>query len=172
MPPTLVLTPELRAELKKPLGRLIRGRPDEVFEEVSKALGGRKLITVGDVVTHNALGHGLRPWTAIVDGRAMRKPFKGPPSSPGWKHIFRLVNQPGTISGDAWGVIGEAIRTGHSLVLVEGEEDLLTIVAVLCAPEGSVVLYGQPGEGAVLIEVNRAVKKAFRELVASMRPLE
>jgi len=57
-------------------------------------------------------------------------------------------------------------------VLVEGEEDLLTIVAVLCAPEGSVVLYGQPGEGAVLIEVNRAAKKAFRELVASMRPLE
>jgi len=172
LPPTLVLTPELRAELKRPLGRLIRGRPDEVFEKVSKALGGRKLITVGDVVTYNAIRHGLRPWAAIVDGRAMRKPFKGPPSSPGWKRIFRLVNQPGTISGDAWGVVGEAIRTGHSLVLVEGEEDLLAIVAVLCAPEGSVVLYGQPGEGAVLIEVNRAVKKAFRELVASMRPLE
>jgi len=171
LPGTLVLTPELRRKLKEPLGRLIKGSPDSVFEEVSKAAGGRRLITVGDVVTRNALKHGLKPWVAIVDGRAMRRPLPGRPEElGGWERVLRLVNHPGTISGDAWGVVGEAIRKGRSLVVVKGEEDLLTIVAVLCAPEGSVVLYGQPGEGVILIEVSRAVKKAFRALVASMRP--
>ena len=169
---TLALTPELRSRLKKPLGRLLKGEPDEVFEEVSRILGGRKLITVGDVVSKNALEHGLRPWVAVVDGRAMRRPLgRALRGDEGWGHVLRLSNQPGTISGEAWSTIGEAVRKGHSLVIVDGEEDLLALVAVLCAPEGSVVLYGQPGEGVVLIEVDRAVKKAFRDIVASMRPI-
>jgi len=170
--PILSLTPELRKKLKEPLGKLVKGRPDEVFREISKAIKGRKLITVGDVVTSNAIRHGLRPWMAIVDGRAMRKPLaEDPTSGLEWRRRFKLVNPPSTISEEAWGTVGEALRIGHSLVQVEGEEDLLTLVAVLCAPEGSVVLYGQPGEGVVLIEVDKAVKRAFRDLVASMRAI-
>jgi len=171
--PTLVLTPELRARLKRPLGKLFRGEPEEVFKRLSRALKGRKVITVGDVVSLNAIRSGLRPWAAIVDGRSMREPLPQHLASQVQAILprrLRLVNPPGTISENAWGVIGEAVREGEALVLVEGEEDLLTLVAVICAPEGSAVLYGQPGEGVVLVEVNEDTKKAFKELVASMRP--
>ena len=171
MSPKLVLTASLRARLKEPLGELLRGEPEEVFRRLKERLGGRKLITVGDVVTANALKFGLRPWAAIIDGRAMRKPLEEAlRARDTWGRVLRLVNQPGTISEEAWSVVGSAIRSGDTLVLVDGEEDLLTLVAVLCAPEGSAVIYGQPGEGVVLVEVSRAVKEAFRELVASMRP--
>jgi len=35
-----------------------------------------------------------------------------------------------------------------------------------------VVIYGQPGEGVVLVEVSSSTKKAFREIVSSMRQVE
>ena len=168
----LVLTPELRARLKRPLGELLRGEPDEVFAVLSERLRGRVVITVGDVVTSNALRHGLRPWAAIVDGRAMRRPVAGELPQAAWSKRLRVVNPPGTISEDAWSAVGMAVRGGDMLVLVEGEEDLLALVAVLCAPEGAVVLYGQPGEGVVLVEVDAAAKALCRELIASMKPAE
>ena len=170
MCPTLVLTPELRERLRRPLGKLIRGEPEQVFKCVSELLGDRKLITVGDVVTANALRAGLKPWAAVIDGRAMRKPAEASELARGpWSKRLRLVNHPGTISEDAWSTVGTAVREGDTLVLVEGEEDLLALVAVLCAPEGAVVLYGQPGEGVVLVEVNAMMKQICREIVASMK---
>ncbi len=39
--------------------------------------------------------------------------------------------------------------------MVDGEEDLAVLPCVLTAPPESVVLYGQPGEGVVLCEVDR-----------------
>jgi len=39
-------------------------------------------------------------------------------------------------------------------MVVEGEEDLLTLVVMVTAPLGSLVVYGQPNEGLVLVEVN------------------
>mgnify|MGYP000064708268 CR=1 FL=1 len=167
----LVLTPELRVRLKRPLGELLKGEPDEVFAVLSERLRGRLVITVGDVVTSNALKHGLRPWAAIVDGKAMRRPVAEELPLASWSKRLRVMNPPSTISEDAWSAVGMAVREGDTLVLVEGEEDLLALVAILCAPEGAVVLYGQPGEGVVLVEVNAAAKALCRELITSMRPV-
>jgi uncharacterized protein (UPF0218 family) len=41
-------------------------------------------------------------------------------------------------------------------VVVDGEEDLLVLVAVLYAPVGGLVVYGQPGEGVVVVRVTDA----------------
>ena len=41
-------------------------------------------------------------------------------------------------------------------VVVDGEEDLLVLVAVLYAPVGGLVVYGQPGEGVVVVRVTEA----------------
>ena len=54
-------------------------------------------------------------------------------------------------------------------VLVEGEEDLLTLAAVLCAPLGSLVVYGQPREGIVVIKVTELMKETVRGLVEAMK---
>ena len=56
-------------------------------------------------------------------------------------------------------------------MLVEGEEDLLTLVAVLKAPENSLVVYGQPHEGVVAVKVDKAIKEGIRKIIAAMKPL-
>jgi uncharacterized protein (UPF0218 family) len=51
-----------------------------------------------------------------------------------------------------------------SLIMVEGEEDLLGFPAMLLAPIGSVLLYGQPGVGIVWSPVdsdNKALAKSY-----------
>ena len=50
------------------------------------------------------------------------------------KHILRTINPAGMIDTDAWKMVDEAVRIGDSLVVVDGEEDLLTLVAILASP--------------------------------------
>jgi uncharacterized protein (UPF0218 family) len=52
---------------------------------------------------------------------------------------------------------------------VEGEEDLLTLVAMAVAPLGSFVIYGQPGEGLVVVEVDDAAKNRAWCFLEGMR---
>ncbi len=50
-------------------------------------------------------------------------------------------------------------KNEHTHIVVEGEEDLLVLIAVLYAPENSFVVYGQPYSGIVVVKVS-AEKKA------------
>ena len=54
------------------------------------------------------------------------------------------------------------------MVLIDGEEDLLTIPAVIEAPLGAVVFYGQPFEGVVAVKVDERSKASARETVQRM----
>jgi hypothetical protein len=56
-------------------------------------------------------------------------------------------------------------------VVVDGEEDLLTLVAVLHAPEKSLVVYGQPQEGIVVVRVTKQKKEMIRRIVEAMEML-
>jgi uncharacterized protein (UPF0218 family) len=55
---------------------------------------------------------------------------------------------------------------------VDGEEDLMGFPAVLLAPNGSTVLYGQPDVGIVWIPVNDQTKKITRDLLEEMPIIE
>lgn len=83
--------------------------------------------------------------------------------------VFRTHNEAGMINLLAWNAIAEAIEKGDSAVLVDGEEDLLTLVAVIAAPQGSLVVYGQPGEGIVLVRVTEGKKGEIEALIDGMR---
>ena len=52
---------------------------------------------------------------------------------------------------------------------VDGEEDLLALPAVLSSPEKSIVVYGQPGEGIVLVRVSAQSKKQVSKFVEQMQ---
>ncbi|MEM2320309.1 MAG: GTP-dependent dephospho-CoA kinase family protein [Candidatus Bathyarchaeia archaeon] len=164
---TYILTPDLRDELKKPLGLLIRGNIKEVTEAIGRIINDykpSKVITVGDIISKSLLERGLRVDVFIIDNRSMRKPIER--MNYRANKILNLSNPAGMITRDSWLVIGEAISSdGPVEVLVEGEEDLLTIVAVLLAPEGSMVVYGQPNEGAVVISVNKESKEKMHKIV-------
>jgi len=170
----LILTPELRRKLKEPLGILIEGSFEETSREISRIVRRKKpvkLIAVGDQVSKNMLEHGIPLDVSIIDQRIMRKVtslvnFKA-------ENVFRTRNPAGTITDESWKTVEKAINSpGKSKVIVDGEEDLLTLIAVLSAPNGSIVIYGQPKRGVVIIEVNEEIKQRFKEIIKKMKRWE
>ncbi|ACJ17402.1 hypothetical protein, conserved [Thermococcus onnurineus NA1] len=165
------LTPELRKELKDPLGKLIRGEIPKPYlmirEELERA---RHVVTVGDVVTENVLRLGIKPSLAIYDHKTKRQEYS--PDIESDAVIMTVQNPPGTITKALLNAIkkgfGLAERGRKVYIKVCGEEDLAAIPAVLYAPEGSVVLYGQPDEGVVLIKVTPECKLKCGRLMSKM----
>ncbi|WP_297495262.1 GTP-dependent dephospho-CoA kinase [Thermococcus sp.] len=164
------LTKELRRELKKPLGELIRGPIPEPYFRIKNELRGKTIVTVGDVVTENVLKLGLSPSLALYDLKTKRAEYSPDINA---KAVFMTVsNPPGTITKALLDAIRKAFRLverGRPVhILVSGEEDLGAIPAVLYAPYGSVVLYGQPDEGVVLIKVTPECKRRCAEILSKM----
>ncbi len=57
-------------------------------------------------------------------------------------------------------------------ILVAGEEDLLTLAAVWLAPLGSLVVYGQPHQGVVTVEVTAQKKREAEKIFGLMEKVE
>ncbi len=165
-----VLTPELRNELKAPLGPLLKGSITETTKRLRELVKNEKpamLIAVGDVVTGSLTDKGIVVDVAIMDNKIMRKPIA--PIDFEARSTFRVSNPAGTISDESWEIVRKAIESKRPVkVVVDGEEDLLTLVAASVAPEGSIVVYGQPNEGMVTIKVTDDAKKRVLELIERM----
>ncbi len=69
------------------------------------------------------------------------------------------------ITSDLIAGLDEAVSDPPALVFVDGEEDLAVIPLVLASPDGSIILYGQPGEGVVLREVDESARREARVLL-------
>jgi uncharacterized protein (UPF0218 family) len=165
----LVLTEELRSSLKHPLGKLLPGSGPEIYEEVVTAISFRKppsVIFVGDAVARNAVTKGIRRDVVIIDNKEKRIQTK--PLDTSAKRTFRVRNEPGSIGSQAWAAVEEAIESGDAIVIIDGEEDLLTLVAMAVAPLGSFVIYGQPGEGVVIVEIDDSARKRACAMLESM----
>jgi len=165
-----LLTPTLRKKLKSPLGLLIQGTPDETMKKLGELMEREKpskIISVGDIVSESMAKHGISPHVMIVDNRVMREPIA--PIFLEADQTLHLKNPPGTLTDQAWSIIQEALRQAQpTKVVVDGEEDLLTLVAVLCAPENSLVVYGQPHEGIVVMRVTEQTKRTMQRIVEAM----
>ncbi|WP_297089749.1 GTP-dependent dephospho-CoA kinase [Thermococcus sp.] len=166
-----VLTPELRRELKAPLGELVEGEIPEPYRMIRGELEkARHVVTVGDVVTENVLRLGIKPSVAIYDHKTKRREYN--PDIETGAVVMTVQNPAGTITK----ALLNAIRKGFGLaergrrvyIKVCGEEDLAAIPAVLYAPYGSIVLYGQPDEGVVLIRVTPECKLKCGKLMSKM----
>ncbi len=166
------LTPALRKELRRPLGLLIRGSFDETMKKLKRLVSKEKppwIISVGDVVSENMIKHGIHPHVWVVDHKVMRK-FVTPLFIEG-EQVLHVKNPSGALTEDAWFVMREALKTRRrTKILVDGEEDLFTMVAVLCAPQNSLVVYGQPEEGIVVVKVTEEKREKVRLVVEAMNP--
>lgn len=136
-----------RKEFRDPFGPLF---PD--IATAKDVFAGCMIIAVGDVVTHNLVDAGILPDLAVIDGSTMREPCDRVLDIP--VPEVRVSNPPGMVTGALIRAIGDAMHAGPSLIRVDGEEDLAVIPAVMAAPDGACVLYGQPGEGVVVITVD------------------
>lgn len=112
--------------------------------------------------------YGLSPNILIIDNKTMRKPIQ--PIEAPTNHILYVKNPPGSITEEAWITFQNALKKeGLTKIIIDGEEDLLTIVAVLSAPTNSFVIYGQPSVGIVVIKVNNENRQKMQKIVDSMK---
>jgi len=162
------ITPELRVKLKEPFGTLIKGSFDQTMAKMCeiKTQNPSKIIAVGDTVTKNMHDYKVPPDVVIIDNQCMRKKFQ--PTKYTSRAIY-VKNPQGTITREAIEAIKEALKSSEPIqIVVDGEEDLLTLVAVLYAPENAVVVYGQPYEGIVLVKVSPEKKAEASEFLKAM----
>lgn len=79
---------------------------------------------------------------------------------------MHCVNPAGSISRNAVSIISDAIdKKIMTHIIVEGEEDLLALPVFALSPEGTIVFYGQPFEGLVVVHVDKKIKKIADELM-------
>lgn len=170
---TLTLKPELRRELKNPLGRLIKGTPKQTMKQLNKLIQKNKppyVISVGDVVSQNILKAGIQPHILIVDGRVMREQTQEI-NAPDRRRI-NVKNPAGAIAPQTWNIVDHTLKQKTpTIIAVEGEEDMLTLVAVMKAPLNSLVVYGQPNEGVVAVKVDKTAKHKVNLIIEAMEPV-
>lgn len=160
----LRLPPHLRKKLKKPFGNLVSSVDElDIESEI--------IVSVGDKITENLLKAGIEPKVCVYDGKIMRKPVHIPDVIKNFdREEIRIKNPAGSLTKEAFTAIGDALKSKSATkIRVDGEEDLIALIAINLAPEGSVVLYGQPGEGVVVVEVDERKKAYIRDILEGMR---
>lgn len=148
-----------RSFFKAPFGVLFFS-----IDEGIPALAGKRVYSVGDVVTARLIDRNIMPDVAIIDGHSMRTPCNRSPAV--FPRCIRVKNPPGTITDELIEALDLALADPPTLIYVDGEEDLAVIPLVIAADEGGVVLYGQPGEGVVFREVDDTAKQKAKEMLA------
>lgn len=165
-----LLTDELRNEMKKPQGLLIEGSSKKTMEILKELIDKEKpsaIISVGDIVSLHMIKHGIDLNVIIVDNKTMRKPIQPIPVDA--DQTLYAKNPPGAITDEAWAAIKSAIaQKGRTKVIVDGEEDLLTVVTVLSAPDDALVIYGQPHKGIVVVKVTKETREKMHRIVDAM----
>jgi len=164
MSEALVSLPEgMRDELKDPLGDVL----PEVDE--NRLAGPGRIVAVGDMVTYHLLEAGITPDVAVVDGRTKREEVDEEVVER-WSEmgvVAHVDNPAGTVTHELVEGLREAFAEG-GLVEVDGEEDLGVLPAVALADDGDTVLYGQPREGMVYVEVDDEKRGYVLELLRRM----
>jgi uncharacterized protein (UPF0218 family) len=116
----------------------------------------RRITAVGDVVSRETLVAGITVNLRIVDNISMRRPTAA--FNLKVNRTYRVKNPAGVITLEAWETIKQAMKDNEALIVVEGEEDLLALPCIVESPANSLVLYGQPSKGLVVVDTNPRVK--------------
>jgi hypothetical protein len=169
----LLLPDELRSSLKEPLGRLYKGNGQECVKAMEKELlSAKKVAAIGDMTAFYLLKASIVPDLLVVDNKTKRMPVSDDVidmlDHESYKTI-KVQNPAATLSKELIDLISESLHgTTHVKIVVEGEEDLATLPAILYAPMRSVVVYGQPNEGSVLVDVTPERKLHVEEFMKRM----
>ena len=159
---------DLRDQLKNPLGNLIKDNDIDKENIIKEISAESVLITVGDRTTENMLQLGLKPQIQIIDGLEKRNQ-RVVPTDDAVNTNLSCRNPPGEITEESMQVIQKAFSSKPPVrITVDGEEDLLVLPVCMSAPENSVVMYGQPNEGLVLVHVTPEIQAKVQKILDSM----
>lgn len=155
----------LRGELSsKSFGLMLSGDLEKNVRsvlEIVKSIRPPKVIIVGDFTLKAFMGSGFRPDLGIFDrktGRTTSDFLAG--------DVSETTNPPGRITDEAVSKIRELLSSDEpALLFVDGEEDLLSLPSVLCSPEGSLVIYGIPSEGMMVVTADKKSKEKIKRIM-------
>ena len=191
LPVDLRLPKSLIQDLQNPLGHFFKSAvntispENQVIEFLHKNNKDHNLvIVVGDYVSKSLIENNFLPNVLIIDNYTQRTK-KSTFTLPDNHKLVQAENIPGEINKQAWIVIKNEFKNLEKkpiiitdkpmsvvVILIKGEEDLLTLPVILEAPIGAYVLYGQPpmvgdgSSGIVLIEVTLELKKTIEQLLS------
>ena len=170
------LPDDLRDQLKKPLGDLFSNDNPHLATLIKKISAESILITVGDRTTENMLQLGLKPQIQIIDGLEKRNQ-RIVPADDTINTNLSCRNPPGEITEESIQVIQKAFlvisdnrfhQEPPVRITVNGEEDLLVLPVCMYAPENSVVMYGQPNEGLVIVTITPEIRAKVQKILDAM----
>ena len=161
------LPDSLRDQFKTPLGVLLPIGEDNK-ENIQKYLSKNSyVVTVGDKTTEKMINFGLIPSLQIIDGFEKRQKRDLPKL--GSATELKIDNPATEITVESVEMIKKAFSmTSPVRITVFGEEDLLVLPVCIHAPDNSIVLYGQPNEGLVLVEITTEIRNKAQTLLDLM----
>ena len=162
------LPPLLRDQLKTPLGILLPEK-DVTKENILKHISDNSyVITVGDRTTEKMIDFELIPSLQIIDSQEKRVK-RDPPKNTAIVTDLICNNPAAEITTQSMEIIKKAFSSETPVrITVNGEEDLLVIPVCIYAPKNSVVLYGQPNEGLVIVQITSEIRNKTQRLLDSM----
>ena len=126
------------------------------------------IITVGDRTTEKMIEYGLIPSLQIIDNLEKREKKESPKLTSNTIELS-VDNPAAEITLQSIDVIKKAFTMQPPIRLcVNGEEDLLVLPVCIHAPENSIVLYGQPNEGLVLVKITPEIRNKAQSLLDLM----
>ena len=155
--------------LKKPVGILLKNEQVNLHY-LSQYINSELIISVGDATTDKLLELGVVPAIQIVDGRERRIERDFPLEN--YFKIIKCSNPAGTISTEAVNAFRKALTSKKPIrIVVNGEEYLIGIVVLALAPDNSVMFYGQPLEGLVIVKINSEARSKLKEVINKITSL-
>ena len=162
------LPDSLRDQLKIPLGVLLPIGQDNKANIQKYLSDDSYIITVGDRTTEKMIDFDLIPSLQIIDG--LEKRIKRDILKLGSAFELKIDNPAAEITLESIEVIKKAFSLNPPIRLtVNGEEDLLVLPVCIHAPDNSVILYGQPNKGLVLVQITTEIRNKAQALLDLMK---
>ena len=149
-----------------------------IDEWMKLSMKNKVIVSVGDVVTSSIVSNNLKPYLSIIDMRTRRNDISSeiPKVLLEQCSVQKTVNPPGKISMDAVNtlcrLLEEVDLSKCHVVIVDGEEDMLALPALSCAPNGSVVVYGVPGVGIAVFHIDDSIRYLASNRLLYLEPVE
>lgn len=169
---------KLRLQLKSPLGELI---PDRLVTKAailsripSKPKTRTIIVSIGDRSTERLVEFSIDHNLEILDQIEKRSSRSLVPFSGEVEKILFAKNEPGTISSEALTALVVSLGQIEEdpaipiRIQIDGEEDLLTLPVLAYFPPETVVMYGQPGEGLVIVQAKGEPRKRSWDILAEL----
>ena len=126
------------------------------------------IVAVGDVTVKGLMDMGVLPDIAFIDGQTKREALDASLLVQGDEFPLRnnVANPPGQLTPELLDVVRWSLEQDEPVLIeVDGEEDLAPMYVLATAPLGTIIVYGQPGQGVVMRILDLEAKHRSRNLL-------